>query len=987
MRVLFWNINGVAREAAQSKLRVLIREFKPDVFCIAEPKVVCSANFGRRLQMEGYSPYIIRNASLSNIANLWICYLDGLLPSVVNMSRQAITIAVEDSWNAPAHGSPDFIFPYKMKRLKVVMKEWNLRVFGNIHSRLKHDQLRFETAARNSDEDAGDIPKLNAMKDSMTALSNTRQHQAIMLKQKSRNQWLIEGSSNTTFFHNNIRIRRSDNTISELVDAGGVTITDYDQLRDHAVQYYEDKFNGQELDMEENLFDFEHPSISAEQSLDMDEIPTPEEIKQVVFEIGSDSAPGPDGFSGCFYRHCWGIIQDDLTKSIIYCWNSGHIPNSVNSSLIILLAKILATRLSSVLDKLVSEEHVAFMKGRNIHENISLASELVNELHIKRKDGNLGLKLDISQAFDTGSWWCNWLLDILSSARISILLNGNPEGYFKINIGLRQGDPLSPLIFVLIEDVLSRNITKLFRDKKMTPLVTQNGISPTHLIFADDIMIFCKGNLKSVHNLIDLLGKYQAALGQTVCRQKSKIYYGGGSLSMRTYLVDILGMSVATFPDRYLGVQIMPGTVRYHHICNVIERIKAQLAGWKGRLLSFHDCIVLVKSVIVSYSIHNMAVYKWPRKFILQCERAIRNFIWTGDSNISHAVVVAFDKVCCPYEEGGLGLTRMATMNKALIMKLWWKIRNSKKKWVGFLRAKFFGRNGCIKKYGVKSTIFPGIRWVHQLVENNTRVLLGDGRNTTLYYDIWCTDVCLAEILNDQTLERTIMLGDFWNGDHWVFPAIHLERLAAAGVDVNQLPTITGGEESMVWMPDLKGNFSVSSAKELIRKKISSSGGDVFNLEKRVKADKGRSQMVRDLLLTANLDYSGRLKGYMKKTSEDIILLDYFRVCHRKVKMHHLVECYWHPPDLNEIQLCCDGAARRNPGRAGAGVVERDSSCNVIGAMFIGLGVTTNYLAELYDTMAKRGCYLDNEVGMHYDGRPPFQISVEYPNVAYYRFK
>ncbi|XP_026435777.1 uncharacterized protein LOC113333560 [Papaver somniferum] len=486
---------------------------------------------------------------------------------------------VSNNWNSPVHGSPDFIFPYKMKRLKVVMKEWNLRVFGNIHS------------------------------------------------------WL------------NSRIRRSSNTISELVDADGATISEYDHLRDHVMQYYEDKFNGQELEFDENLFDFEHPSISAEESLDMDKIPTPGEIKQAVFELGSDSAPSPD-----------------------------------------------ATRLSIVLDKLVSEEHVAFMKGRNIHENISLASEMVNELHIKRKYGNIGLKLDISQAFDTG--------------------------YFKINGGLRQGDPLSPLNFVLIEDVLSRNITKLFHDKKMTSMVTRNG------------------NLKSVHNIIDLLGKYQVASGQIVCRQKSKIYYGGGSLSRRIYLADFLGMSVATFPDRYLGVQIIPRTVRYHHICNVIEKIKAQLAGWKRRLLSFHDRIVLVKSDIASYSIHNMAVYKWPRKFILQCEREIRKFIWSGDSNISRVVVVAFDKVCCPFEEGGLGLSRMATMNKALIVKLWWKIRNLKKNWEGFLRANFFGRNGCINNYGVKSTILPGIRWVYKLVESNTKVLVGDGRSTALYFDI-----------------------------------------------------------------------------------------------------------------------------------------------------------------------------------------------------------------------------------------------------------
>ncbi|XP_026445232.1 uncharacterized protein LOC113345771 [Papaver somniferum] len=288
----------------------------------------------------------------------------------------------------------------------------------------------------------------------------------------------------------------------------------------------------------------------------MDAIPTQEEIKEAVFGLDSDSAPGPDGFLGCFYRHCWDIIQLDLTNAIIFCWQSKTIPSGVNSSLIFLLSKvrganslrnfrpiglsnfffkiftkILDTRLGSVLGNLVSEEQVAFMKGRNIHENISLASEMVNELKIRRKDGNLGLKLDISQAFDTVSWsfvlevfrrygysedWCTWIHHILQSARISILINGSPE---------------------------------------------------------DDIMIFCKGNMHSVTNLVNLLERYRKASGQTVCRHKSKIYYGGGSLNRRQSIDDFLGMAITTFPDRYLGVKIMPGALKYAHISNVVDKL------------------------------------------------------------------------------------------------------------------------------------------------------------------------------------------------------------------------------------------------------------------------------------------------------------------------------------------------------------------------------------------------------------------------------
>ncbi|XP_026443244.1 uncharacterized protein LOC113343176 [Papaver somniferum] len=991
MRVLFWNINGVARDVAQDKLKELIREFKPDIFGIAEPKVPCSAGFRYGLLREGYSSHVTRRSLWQQLVSSgdgipWLVIGDfncilrldekkgGREPRTSAINEISDWLDDNNLFEADALGSK-FTWTNRQSgmiriRLKGVIKEWNLRVFGNVHSKLKQDQLRFEAAALLSDENPDDI-----MKDAMAKLNDTRAQLNTMLKQKSRNKWLVEGSSNTNFFHNSIRIRRSSNTISELVDSAGNTFSDYEQLRNHVVYYYEDKFNGPELEIDPILFDYDHISISEEESLPMDRIPSSEEIKQAVFDLGEDSAPGPDGFSGCFYRHCWDIIQDDLLRAVIYCWNSGHIPNGVNSSLIVLIPK------------------VAFIKGRNIHENISLASELINELHINRKDGNLGLKLDITQAFDTVSWsfvlevfrrygfsehWCTWISHIFNSARISILLNGSPEGFFKINRGLRQGDPISPLIFVLMEDVLSRNMTKLFAEKRMSYMVTRGGISPTHLFFADDIMIFCKGNLRSINNLVDLLGKYECASGQSVCRQKSKIYYGGGSLSRRNYLVDYLGMSVATFPDRYLGVQIMPGAV-------------------------------------------------------------------------SRAVVVAYDKICCPFEEGGLGLSRMATMNFAMLMKLWWKISTSKKNWAGYLKVKFFSRRGYIKTYGVKSTILPGIRRVYKYVEANTKVLLGDGRSTSLYYDVWYGEKCFAEILDDFTLDRLVLVSDCYRDNQWVFPENHLNRLLAAGVDMHNLPFPNGGEDKRVWMPNFSGDFSVSSAKELIRQKHDSFNAasmlwrkeihpklaaqnwkficgacatlDIiqsrfkihltnkcvlceteeeslehilfhcsfaarawswisgifgmtanFNIVASFKATKGRSAIVRDLWMVVNLvirselwamrnkcifekqkpswglfskrvlkliqEYSVRLKGFMRNSVEDMVLLDYFRVVHRSVRHQQPIEVLWQPPELNEILICCDGAARGNPGIAGAGVVERDSSCAVLGAFSIGLGVT-----------------------------------------------
>ncbi|XP_026378401.1 uncharacterized protein LOC113272819 [Papaver somniferum] len=188
------------------------------------------------------------------------------------------------------------------------------------------------------------------------------------------------------------------------------------------------------------------------------------------------------------------------------------------------------------------------------------------------------------------------------------------------------------------------------------------------------------------------------------------------------------------------------------------------------------------------------------------------------------------------------------------------------------------------------------------------------------------------------------------------------------------------------------------------------------------------------------------MKGCMHNRVEDLEILDFFRVKCRKVKMLEPVECLWQPPMQNQLFLCCDGVSRGNPGVAGAGVVARNSTCEVVGAMCVGLGVISNFLAELYsiligldwavqwgyrdvlvrtdslnvitslegdnipwfarhrwyeakvkfdsiqlvhtaDKMAKTGCFLDSGVRLNFVGRPLLLNLIEYPNVSYFRFK
>lgn len=259
------------------------------------------------------------------------------------------------------------------------------------------------------------------------------------------------------------------------------------------------------------------------------------------------------------------------------------------------------------------------------------------------------MKIDITKAFDTLDWgfllkvlscfsfnqiFCKWIASILSSAHLSISINGVQKGYFNCTRGVRQGDPVSPLLFCLAEEVLSRGINELVEEGKVKLISGAiNTFIPSHCFYAYDIMIYCRGNIESLESLKNLFTIYANSAGQVISARKSTIFAGGISHTRIQNIINLLGFEFGTTPFNYLGVPIFKGRPKVIYLQPIADKVKAKLAAWKASLLSIAGRVQLIKSVIFSMLTYSMAIYSWPISLLKTIQKWIRNFLWSGEIN------------------------------------------------------------------------------------------------------------------------------------------------------------------------------------------------------------------------------------------------------------------------------------------------------------------------------------------------------------------
>ncbi|KAL3824228.1 hypothetical protein ACJIZ3_020257 [Penstemon smallii] len=425
--------------------------------------------------------------------------------------------------------------------------------------------------------------------------------------------------------------------------------------------------------------------------------------------IESNKSPGPDGFPPVFYNFFWNITNHAVVSAVQAFIKFKMLPAALNHTFITLIpkiqqackfehfrpislcnviykiiTKILAKRLKPLLDNFIAPNQTAFIQGSNIQENSIILHEIMHYLSKKKKAFDRlewGLLTLILRCLGFCDLFVDWISLCITSCSYSILINGASFGFFKPTPGIRQGDPLSPFLFIIYGELLSRILN---RAENSSPTIS-------HLLYADDLTIFCRANTMDAQTISDCLDLFNDWSSQKMNKDKSFIHFSVNTYPfLKSDILATLGLKECNHKLKHLGLPFCKPKNRKQAFNDIIDKTKSKIAGWKSRCLSQASRVVLIKSVAQALPIYQMSTFLLPKTICYKPDSLFLHFWWGENENNNILPLKSWSTICLPKSVGGLGFRKMEEFNKAITFKLARQILCKEDKlWIKIFQAKY----------------------------------------------------------------------------------------------------------------------------------------------------------------------------------------------------------------------------------------------------------------------------------------------------------
>ncbi|GJV76417.1 RNA-directed DNA polymerase, eukaryota [Tanacetum coccineum] len=670
-------------------------------------------------------------------------------------------------------------------------------------------------------------------------LQDFNKSSSLDMAQKAKIRWAIEGDENSKFFHGIINKKRSQLAIHGVL-ADGDWIVEPSLVKNEFLKHFATRFAAPSSSS--ITFDYQFPNrLTPDQIEDLGRNVSYEEIKRAVWDCGISESSGPDGFTFELYRKYWSLIDHDVVAAVTSFFSTGSFPPGCNSSFITLIpksqeakmvkdfrpisligsmykiiTKVLANRLSLVISELVSDVQSAFVSNRHILDGPFILNELLSWCKHKKSKA-LIFKIDFEKAFDSVRWdyldvvlanfgfglkWRSWIQGCLKSAMGSILVNGSPTSEFKFSKGLKQGDPLSPFLFILIMESLHLSFNNVVNAGLYNGIQIDESLNLSHLFYADDVIFVGKWNSSNLSTIVNVLKWFYLASGLKINLNKSKLMGIGISHDVVALAAKSIGCSILHTPFNYLGVKVGGIMSRLSSWDDAIAKLSARLSKWKLNSISIGGRLTLIKSVLSSLPLYYMSSFKVPKGILSKMGSIRRNFFNGVENAKKKMSLIGWNKI-------------LASMKKL-------------RSWPNY------GIRGALDNSSSYSRRSPWLEIVHEVRKLASKGIdllslvkkkVGNGDATSFWNDVWLGDFPLKQTyprLYFLELDKHVSVVSKLRANSLISS---FRRSPQSGIEEEQLLLLISNTSSVIlpnisdrwsWLLDPSGDFSVKSTREFI---------------------------------------------------------------------------------------------------------------------------------------------------------------------------
>nr|CCA66020.1 hypothetical protein [Beta vulgaris subsp. vulgaris] len=778
-----------------------------------------------------------------------------------------VEILISKHWKVSYSGSPMYEVAQKCKSVRYKLFQWckNYKSENNIN---------WEEFLSKCGEIQANLPISGGGKLDEEIKDESIRKLEVQLKfwqQRVKCKWKAWEDTNSRWFFRKAKRRKQKNEILVIKNSAGKWVSSKQDIQGEFLGYFADIFQGSQHSQEywEELDGIRHliPQIDLMQREDLIKPVTREEVRNVVFQMGSLKAPGPDGIPAIFYQKHWSIVGEDIWRAVSHFFTTGYILQEWNQTNICLIpkverpeqacqfrpislcnviykiiSKIIANRLKPILKSIVTPYQNAFVPGRLISDNCLIAHEVVNLIKQRKKGTHFlaALKIDMFKAYDKVDWdflfWLltqmgfpsfyrQWIMQCVTTVSYSIIVNGEPTTRFKPSCGLRQGDPLSSYLFILIMDVLSRLLIDGVSAGSFQGIkLSRSSPVLSHLFFADDSLIFFKATPTACAGVKDILARFSRLSGEVINYNKSHIMFSPNTpLKFKRYMRSIVGTPSEESLGKYLGCNIEVDGRSSRKFQPLVEKVERKVSSWQHLTLSHAGRVIFINNILSMLSLNILSVFLIPKSTADKINAIFARFLWANPNSPSPIFWKSRKIIEMPKGGGGLGIRNVHLFNKALLAKQAIRIHNSRQSLISqVLLAKYKASPVDIvlrnRNLGRVSWGMRGLCRAVQDCRAGFTSQIGNGSNTSIVGDKWIREgpvivksgVNLAQMGIRQVKDLMNTQQKTWNSS-LIWKCFHPDtamKVLATHIPVEDLSDIFVWSESKSGVPRVKDIYA-----------------------------------------------------------------------------------------------------------------------------------------------------------------------------------